>query len=299
MHGLRNARHRALCCTIVPWIAISSCLANGCTRGEVTSRRSTQAAGHSVAPVIPSATTVPTDTDGWNVLTDAIRWRRTTVRNPDDGQLLEWLVVRLDVSRVTLAALSPPGESIAALAQDPRVLFAVDGGFFDHAHRPAGTLISRGRRIANYNPRGGSGLLLIRQGRAEVMESSTPLDEGLFIDLAVQCGPRLIERDGSVGIYRDDGHRFARTAACVRHGGRTLDFVLTWSPAHPLRGPGLYAFARMLAAPSPVGDPAGCERALNLDGGPSTGVFVRGAPMASHDSLGPVPWVIAVLTSGN
>jgi hypothetical protein len=113
------------------------------------------------------------------------------------------------------------------------------------------------------------------------------------VRLAVQCGPRLVEHDGTIGIHRDDGRRYARTAACVREGGRTLDFVLVWNAGDPMRGPGLLSFARMLlASPSFVGDAAPCERALNLDGGPSTGAFVRGRPALSHDALGPVPFAL-------
>ena len=53
-----------------------------------------------------------------------------------------------------------------------------------------------------------------------------------------------------------------------------------------------YSAMPTVAAPSPVGDPAGCEMALNLDGGPSTGVIVRGARDARNPALGPVPWVL-------
>jgi uncharacterized protein YigE (DUF2233 family) len=222
-----------------------------------------------------------------------VRWRRARAHDERGGEL-QWIVVRLDLARVTPVALPAPGESLLAAAADPHLVFAVDAGFFDEAHRPAGALINRGRDIGLANPRGGSGILVIRERRADLFDAAAPLARAPLIDLAVQCGPRLVERDGSAGIYRDDGQRYARTAACIRDGGRTLDIVVTWSTADPLRGPGLYAFSRMLVAREPAGEAAGCERALNLDGGPSTGVYVRGAPEATHAPLGPVPWLIAV-----
>jgi uncharacterized protein YigE (DUF2233 family) len=155
-------------------------------------------------------------------------------------------------------------------------------------------LISHGTELGVVNPRGGSGTLVVRENRAELVDAAAPLPPAPRIDLAVQCGPRLVERDGSPGIYRDDGQRYARTAACIRDDGRTLDIVVTWTRDAPMRGPGLYNFARLLAAASPVGDPRGCAAALNLDGGPSTGVWTRDAPAASHAPLGPVPWILVV-----
>ena len=66
-----------------------------------------------------------------------------------------------------------------------------------------------------------------------------------------------------------------------------------WQREHldaPLRGPGLQWLARRLAGPSPTGDPTGCERALNLDGGPSTGFRLAGS--TGHEPLGPTPWLL-------
>ncbi|MEI8255422.1 MAG: phosphodiester glycosidase family protein, partial [Deltaproteobacteria bacterium] len=182
----------------------------------------------------------------------------------------------------------------AGLTANRDVLFAVDAGFFTEDMRPSGTLISRGVSLGSADARGGSGVLVIRRGRAELLESAAPPSTEPSIDLAVQCGPRLVERDGTVGIHRDDGRRFARTGACLRDDGRTLDVVIAYWRDDPMRGPGLLGFSQRLAAPSAVGDPRGCESALNLDGGPSTGVYVRGAPAASHDAIGPVPYALAV-----
>lgn len=219
--------------------------------------------------------------------------RRARVRLTD-GTVDEWRVLRLDLRRVSLTArAASANERVSDASTDPRVLAAVDGGYFDPQHRPAGTLISDGVSLAPFQPRGGSGLLLLRDRSADVLESTAALGT-LAHELAVQCGPRLIERDGSVGIYRDDGQRYARTAACVRDQGRTLDLVTAWLPEAPMRGPGLLAFSRALAQREPFDETRGCERALNLDGGPSTGLWVRGHDAYSHEALGPTPWLLVV-----
>jgi hypothetical protein len=60
-----------------------------------------------------------------------------------------------------------------------------------------------------------------------------------------------------------------RTALCIRDAGRTLDVYVARS-GHPRAngGPTLGLFARALQR-------AGCEQALNLDGGSSTGAAWR------------------------
>jgi hypothetical protein len=135
-------------------------------------------------------------------------------------------------------------------------------------------------------------VLVIAEGRARLLERGASLPEKT--DFAVQCGPRLIEADGSVGIRTDDGQRAARTALCIREGGRELDVIVAASQERLGAGPGLFQLARWLAEPLAPGEPSGCEAALNLDGGPSTGLVVASAPALFRAPLGPVPFVLVV-----
>jgi uncharacterized protein YigE (DUF2233 family) len=218
-----------------------------------------------------------------------VQWRESTVRfSAISGSAqwpgmvtgrLHWTVTRIDLSRIKLTVERAPSDSIAALmATDSGALAAVNGGFFEPGFAPSGLVWSNATLVRDVTTRGGSGILQIRDGIAEIISSATH-DAGMpmfgEVELGLQCGPRLIETGGRVGIYRDDRQFAARTAVCLRNNGRTLDLIATWNLHEPLRGPGLYYFSRMLAAPSPVGDPAGCDTALNLDGGPSTATFAR------------------------
>jgi uncharacterized protein YigE (DUF2233 family) len=284
-------------CRHFVWLALAGALVGSCGRTRsraqaISTSQPSSLAAVTAMPVASPPTRSPAAPSGWTDAAPGVRWRRTNV--VDDWRVLEWLVVRLDLARVTPAAVAVPGENLPTLANDAHVLFAIDGGFFDDAHRPDGRLVSRGVEIGAATDHGGTGLLFVRAHTADMLAATDPLPLEPSLDLAVQCGPRLVERDRTVGITRDNGARFARTAACVRDGGRTLDFVLSWLASDPMRGPGLLAFARLLAQPSPVGDAQGCERALNLDGGPSTGVFMRGAASATHAPLGPVPFALVV-----
>ncbi len=252
------------------------------------------------------------DLTDWAEAAPGVRWRKATVhvtgvlpvvaRAEPPPDALMWVVVRVDVSRAKLTVERSPHDSITELWERERDAVAlVDAGYFEPDRRPSGLVMSGGVLVAPVGPRGGSGVLCATGDRIDVV----PLDArdgGTFapaadVSLAVQCGPRIIEAGGAPGIYRHDGRYAARTAACVRDRGRTLDLVAAWEARDGLRGPELHDFATLLAGPSPVGDETGCELALNLDGGPSTGVYVRhvrGRGGFRHEPLGPTPWGLVV-----
>jgi len=107
------------------------------------------------------------------------------------------------------------------------------------------------------------GVLVLSRGIASIQPSrgyQKPAD----VDLAVQCSPRLVAAGSVIPKLKEQGGA-ARTGACVRDAGKTLELYLT-EPRD--RGPSLSQFAGFLVA-------QGCEHALNLDGGPSTAAAFR------------------------
>lgn len=235
----------------------------------------------------------------WRDLGPGLRWFEGQQSFPNErGELHPhaWVVARLDLRRANLQVYRAVNTRVGDGLFDPRVLLAFNAGFFEPDHRPSGVLRSGGRGWGEAGPAGGSGLLVVHQGVGRIV-SRERLDGGVPYapeDLVVQCGPRLVEPGGQVGVYRDDGRRFARTALCLRDQGRTLDVITTWAQGAPLRGPGLLHLAQRLGR-SDATAPRGCEAALNLDGGPSTGVSARagrGRWTFVHDAVGPTPWLL-------
>ncbi len=233
----------------------------------------------------------------WSTVAPGVLGYRSIVRFSDNTEAV-WIALRVTLAQVALSAIATPSMRLENTADDGW-LALFDAGFFDHDNHPAGVLESEHHVFGQALPAGGSGIFFVEHQRAHLLEASAAPSIWAGKELAVQCGPRLVEPGSRVGIYADRGDRFARTALCLREHGAVVDVIITFVEANPLRGPGLFAFARALAAPSPMGDQTGCESALNLDGGPSTGLIVARHAELTHPSTGPVPFAIALRPRGS
>ena len=188
-------------------------------------------------------------------------------------------VAKVDVS---LADLHLKEDLSSALAGE-NTLLAVNGGFFGPGGEPLGFASSEGKVYARLAPRLSGGVLVIDGARAAVTEAES-FDASAPASFAIQCRPRLVVM-GAPNVKRDDGQRAERTALCVRAGGRTLDVVLARGPRG---GPSLFALGRYLAS-------AGCDDALNLDGGPSTGAAWReGGVVHVEPPRGPIRHAVVI-----
>ncbi len=142
----------------------------------------------------------------------------------------------------------------------------VNGGFFDPTGKPLGLAMSDGAVLSRLSSAASGGVLTSDGERARLWETETfNLPEGTRF--AIQCRPRLVV-EGAPNVRRDDGQRSERTALCVRDGGKTVEVMIVKSEGGEASGPSLFALGRFLAR-------RGCEGALNLDGGPSTGIAWR------------------------
>lgn len=216
---------------------------------------------------------------------------------PDErGLMARVTVVRLDLSRVELGLRPLAEHDFATIMQSPDVDVAVNAGFFGFGFTPAGLMVQGGRVLSPAGPNGGSGVLVVDRGRARLIPSDSVDPAAMRADLALQCGPRLIEADGSHGIRRGGGPRARRTAVCIRDGGRTLDLIVVNHTEGRL-GPTLFNLATWLHEGLIPGE-SGCEAALNLDGGPSTGLYVRNDPSVTRMPNGIIVWALTARSQG-
>ncbi|WP_394845033.1 phosphodiester glycosidase family protein [Pendulispora brunnea] len=177
--------------------------------------------------------------------------------------------------------------SLASMLERPRALLAVNGGFFDPRGNALGLAVSQGNSLAPFSPKLSGGVLAIEGGRGWLAETESFVAPSK-LDFAIQCRPRLVV-GGKVNIRADDGKRAERTAICLREHGTILDFFIVRSDsAEHMLGPSLFALAQHLAE-------FGCEDALNLDGGPSTGAaFWQDGKVQHLAPRGPIRHAILV-----
>jgi uncharacterized protein YigE (DUF2233 family) len=111
-----------------------------------------------------------------------------------------------------------------------------------------------------------------------------PYDPGEALAQAIQSFPMLVFPGGEVAPIEDDGKRARRTAVALDRAGRLL-LIASPTSEFTLRG-----FADWLG-----GGDLDIDRALNLDGGSSTGLFLRSGALSEQiDSFGPLPLVLLV-----
>ena len=201
-----------------------------------------------------------------------------------------WRVLDLSVdpARAVLRISRKVGGGALAEMIPEGAVAAVNGGYFDERYRPTGWLVDGSRELRARRNRSQGGVLALKKGALFI----GPLADVPFApELALQNSPRLVEKGGRVGIRSDDGKRASRTVACDAAG--RLHLIVVSAPLGD--GPTLLQTARFLAADPREGG-MGCGTALNLDGGPSTSLWLPGAAdVDSVPSRASIAYGLAVL----
>lgn len=147
-----------------------------------------------------------------------------------------------------------------------KALAACNGGYF-HAggdFGPSGLEIAGGKRTGTYDDQPLFGALVVRQGRA-TLEWGREFRDSPDITQAVQCSPWLVSEGRVVPLTNQNPDpRNNRTFILTDGEGR-------WAIGICKRM-GLLELARLLVTPGVITEMK-VRRALNLDGGPSTGLW--------------------------
>lgn len=193
----------------------------------------------------------------------------------------------IDEQKLRLEIVSPERGAPLAKLLPQAGLAVINGGYFEADFKPSTWVKTGGVELSRKSDTSKGGVLAVGSGGTYLGPFSGLSFEPTF---AVQSFPLVVEADGKPGIHRDDGRRAARTIACLV--GRSLHFMVITAPRG--EGPTLFESASLLADPAPRG--FGCRVALNLDGGPSTGVwFSSGVAAKQRPPFAPVGYAIAIV----
>ena len=231
----------------------------------------------------PTPTPEPVDT-GWQTLRPGIEVRSLDVAAGEGVERVT--IARVDPATARFRVLYAPGTAypVSAWAQQSGGLLALNAGYFTEDHLVTGLTISNGERYGTpYGDYAGmfavtdTGAVEVRWLRTRPYDPVEPLRE------AVQSFPVLVKPGGVMGFPADadDGRLARRTVVAQDRSGRILFLV---APRGLLS---LHTLAVWLTASD-----LDVDIALNLDGGTSSGLWMRDGPHI--DSLIAVPAAIIV-----
>jgi uncharacterized protein YigE (DUF2233 family) len=216
---------------------------------------------------------------------------------PVDGGVVAAVAVTLvpQTYRARLLDQSPTfpvgARSVAVSRQVvPEAVVAITGGYFQPDFQPSGLLRIDGRALRPLSDDGVlSGIVAITQeGALRLLARGDGVER---LPTAFQAGPYLIDPGGAVGV-RPSPASARRTLIAVDDHGRVL--LLASAGALPL-----HRLATLLHDHPVLFGLERVERALNLDGGPSTGLSLAFAePEWSVVERGPVRNVVVVSPDG-
>lgn len=169
---------------------------------------------------------------------------------------------------------------LSDLAQESGAVYAINGGYFTSEFLPSGLAISNGETWREVSDEPAlSGFLTINSiGSIHLTPRGQNLPDCIA---AIQAGPFLIDPGGRLGIHTDDNRSQRRSVIANSSDGQLLLIVAD--------AISLYQLAILLKERPNLFGVSHFERALNLDGGPSTALYVDlGGVFDSVPADGPV-----------
>jgi hypothetical protein len=155
------------------------------------------------------------------------------------------------------------GDGLAEVMRNENYLAGVNGGYFDEKFAPIGLRIANGKMIAPLQRARLITGVLFASSRGVQIVRSREFSRRAAATTAIQCGPFLVDRSQPIGGL-NNSRPARRTFAATTNSGRALVGVCS--------DVSLAELSKILAATSFAED-LKIERALNLDGGSSTGFW--------------------------
>ncbi len=202
----------------------------------------------------------PVENLGWKIIQPGVEWQS---RQVDHSKIM---LVRLDPLQVRIRVAYAPQapKTLSEWMNTAHPLIAMNGGYFEADYRASALTIADGV-VSGHSYQGFGGMLAVdSSGKVELVSlvhASKPLNKRVV--QAIQSFPRLVW-DGKALPIQKDQQRARRTALALDDMGHLL-LIVSDQPIWTLS-----EFSQWLVA---------CNleivRALNLDGGPSTGLAIR------------------------
>lgn len=193
----------------------------------------------------------------------------TEVEETERGERVTLHFAVFSTKTATLRVIDDPDDvhlDLAGTMRREKCIAGVNGGYFDPEYAPVGLLISDGRVVApQRKARLLSGVVSVVKGRVQIQRAAE-FSAKAKPSAARQCGPFLVE-DGRAIVGLNDTKSARRTFVLTGTGERA---AIGFS-SHVT----LAELGAILATPGVAAD-LKVQRALNMDGGSSSGFWFAG-----------------------
>lgn len=208
----------------------------------------------------------------WEAVSDGMERIELPLRNASSTHIVAYA---FDTNKFDFDfAYSTSAKTIASwMSEYPSATAIVNGVYFHEDYTPSGDLIDEGKRTTNRR---------FDLDKSEYLMLAPVFGIGNATSIEAGQSYPVLVRDGEAAVSSDSGKTARRTFAGVREEGKAVFGVLTEGEVS------LFELAQELARSE-----LELDSALNLDGGPSTGMMVR-EPEESMNSIFPVPVVIVI-----
>lgn len=173
-------------------------------------------------------------------------------------------VIKIPANSKTIIEYDKNGKTISDWAGTGNGV-VINGGYFNEDYTPSGFLVVNKKRIGNKSfDQDKSGLIQIEDGKITIRDlKKSPIREKEEFEFALQSYPFLI-KDSKPALESDSGKRARRSALGINERGNVYLFVVDFPYLS------LYEFMNEI-----IKTGIKFSDVLNLDGGPSTGIYVN------------------------
>jgi uncharacterized protein YigE (DUF2233 family) len=235
--------------------------------------------------LLPAVTPTPLVPDsGWQELRPGLARRVLNLADEERGWQENVTILRIDPAGYRFDVAYRPGRPLPLpnWQDETGALLVVNGGFYTEAYEATGLIISQGRQSgSSYGAF--AGMFAVTPAGPEVRWlQQRPYDPAEPLLAALQSFPILVKPGHIAGFAEEDGQRARRTVVAQDKAGRIL-FLVAGMGHFTLR-----ELSHFLASSD-----LELEVALNLDGGPSSGLLLA-EPALHIPAFAPLPAVITV-----
>ncbi len=239
-----------------------------------------------VQPSQPPATTPEPPDTGWQPYGPGIEWRSLPLSLTLGTERI--IMVRIEPQSLRPRVLYTPDHprKISEWAGQSGARMVINAGYFTEENLATGLLVNDGNyHGVSYEDYAGM-LTVPTAGKPEVRWlRARPFNPNEKLDQGVQCFPVLVKPGGVMGFPEDadEGQNARRTVVAQDRQGRLI-FMVARRGLFSLHELAVWLTENDLEV----------DIALNLDGGPSTGLWLLNEPAAQIDSGGEIPAVIII-----